>query len=796
MKVPLSWLTEYVTLPYSTDEIAKTLVLAGIEVDAIEFTGGSFSGVVTGEVIESSPHPNADRLTVAKVSDGNEIFQVVCGASNCRPGIKVAFAKIGACLQDEKGSFKIKKGKLRDVESFGMLCSASELGMGASSEGILELPKDTPLGIDVSSLYGDTIFSLSLTPNLGHCMSVYGIARELAAFFQIPLKPILVDRVTETGKPGIEPFVEDKNLCPYYRSKEVRSVVVGPSSDALKEKIELSGLRSINNVVDIANYVMLATGQPLHFFDLNEIKGSSIFISPCDKDSSVVTLDGSAKTIPQGTTVIRDEEKILAVGGIIGCLQGSVTEKTTDILIEAAVFDPASIRRASKALSLKTDASARFERGVDPGALATALELAAKLLVKEAKASSVSVDFTGAMPPVPVKKIVCRTKKVRDLLGVSLSTGEISELLAQLQIVTESEQEGSITLLVPSYRNDIKEEIDLVEEVARLYGFNNLPKSRGRHISSILPDEPVFLCENKARNLLLQEGLQEMLTCDLISPSSAEVAGEREDPGIELITVLQSKSADYSVMRPSLLPGLLTALKHNLDRQNKTVAGFEVGRIHFKQDGNFTERPSIAVILSGLSTPYHHDPKPREVDFFDLKGIVENLLESFSLPKVEFEVSHLKTFQSGRQAKVFSKKTFLGVIGEIHPFTLQKLDISGRVYCAELDLQMIESLKSNAISVKPLPLYPSSERDWTISVSKETKVGDILSDIRRSAPALLENVFLIGVFENEKIGTDRKNVTFRFSYRDTEKTIDSATVETIHTNLLQKVAQKLGNCIL
>ncbi|MBS0627003.1 MAG: phenylalanine--tRNA ligase subunit beta, partial [Verrucomicrobia bacterium] len=338
--------------------------------------------------------------------------------------------------------------------------------------------------------------------------------------------------------------------------------------------------------------------------------------------------------------------------------------------------------------------------------------------------------------------------------------------------------------------------IDIIEEVARLYGYDNLPKARALHTSSLLSDAPIFLMENKARAHLLEEGLQEFLTCDLISPALAELTHENQDRHIETLFALQAKSSDYSALRTSLLPGLLQATKYNLDHQNQNIFSFEVGRIHCKEHGSVLEQSSVGIVLSGVNIPYHPDPKPREIDFFDLKGIVENFLHSFNLSDLIFEVSHLHNFQVGRQAKIKANDVVLGVLGEVNPLTLQKLDISQRVYFAELNLETIHSLYKGKISVKELPLYPASERDWTLCLHKATPIGEVLHHIKSVASPLLEKVFLLSVFESDKIGPDRKNVTWRFIYRDNQKTIGSEIVETIHAEILQKVAQKLGNCIL
>jgi len=797
MKFPLSWLQEYICLSHSPEKIAETLTGAGLEVDGMEFTGSSFEGVVVAEVLEANPHPNADRLRVAKVFDGTETLQIVCGAPNCRAGIKVALAKIGAVLQDEKGPWKIKKGKLRDVESFGMLCSASELGLASESDsGILELDPSLALGTDVSSLYADVLFSLSITPNLGHCLGLYGIARELSALLQVPLKPLCHIPSKQEKETPTNIAIKDPSLCPHYSCKKATNVQVGPSPDWLKYRLEQAGIRSINNVVDISNYVMLATGQPLHFFDLDALQGSTLFIHPLKETTKTITLDGIERDLPEETLVIADEKTIVSIAGIMGCAQAHVTELTKNILIEAAAFDAKSIRKTSKKLQLKTDASYRFERGVDPAGLSIALEMASSLLQKVANATiSYNPVFISAHP-IKQKKITCHKKKVQNLLGICLSTSEISSLLSRLEIQTLSCNDESLDLVIPSYRNDIHQEVDIIEEIVKLYGFNNLPKSAAKHTTSILQDDPMFSLEKKIRKLLLEEGLQEFLTCDLISPSLADLLGRKEEIQQHCIPVLHAKSQDYSILRPSLLPGLLQVVKYNVDHQNNSIFGFEVGRVHFTEKENFVEHSSIGVILSGNKDPYHYNPKPREIDFFDLKGILENLFEHLKITKVLFEISHFPYFQTGKQAVIKIEGKTIGMLGEIHPTTLKTIDISQRAYFAEINIAMLAPFIRKKITVEELSLFPSSERDWTVTLLKQTPAQEVLSCIQSLAPPLLDKVFLLDVFESEKIGLDRKNITWRFIYKDKEKTIDAPTVERVHTTLLQKVAQKLENCIL
>ncbi|MCX6987636.1 MAG: phenylalanine--tRNA ligase subunit beta [Chlamydiae bacterium] len=800
MKVTLSWLKEYLPLNISSEKIAEVLTLAGIEVEGIETIGSNFSGVVTAKVISTTAHPNADKLCVAVVFDGTEELQIVCGAKNCRPGLITALAKIGAKLPpDENGKpFTIKKGKLRDVESFGMLCGADELGLTKQGDGIVELDAHLPLGVDLSTLYGDVIFDLSLTPNLGHCLSVRGIARELSALLMIPLKDHPV-HIQEKG-PDIHKLlkvqVEDKDLCHRYTARVLQKVTVGPSPEWLQRRLLLSGVRSINNIVDISNYVMLQIGQPLHIFDYDQIKDHELMVTTRSQSDHLRTLDDLERKIPKNTLLISDTQQPLAFAGIMGGFTSAVTERTKTIVVESAAFSAQSIRKSCKDLGLKTDASQRFERGVDSCALKEALDLACSLLHTWSGAEIASGLIDHNYHPHIPKKITCRIDKVQRTLGLDISLREVVSILERLEIRVAKEHINSLEVIVPSYRNDLQEEIDLIEEIIRLYGYNKIPKNPPLHVSSLLNHAPMFSLENKVRDLLMAEGLQELITCDLISPSLAELTKEPSQKHIEQLSVLHSKSLDYSVMRSTLLSGLLQSVQHNMCQKTSDLMGFEIGRIHLKQDEKIHERSCAGVILTGQSTPHHHEPKNRDLDFYDLKGIIENLYSFFKIDNLSFEVSHLHNFQPGRQARIIHKGETLGVIGEVHPNTLGKIDIKQRIFYAELNLHQILHLQPRTIQVQPLPQFPGSERDWTLTVKKETSLADILGKIEEEQPTILTKVFMLDLFESEKLGSDRKNITLRFCYRDKEKTLSYEMVEEEHAKVTQKVAKKLQHCLL
>ncbi len=794
MKVPLSLLKEYLNFTQSPQELAEVLTLAGIEVEGIEAAPLTFSGVVVGVVLETSKHPTADRLVVAKVTDGKEEFQVVCGAANCRAGLKTAFAKIGATLTDEAGKhFKIKKGKLRDVESFGMLCAADELGLG-TGEGIMELSEEFELGADLAGYYSDIILDVSLTPNLGHCMSILGLARDLSAHLAIPLSKIEFS-LSDEGEP-IENLIEvqliDKKQCPRYACRSVMGVQVGPSPDWLKKKVEACGVRSINNVVDVGNLVMLELGQPLHMFDYDRIDGKKIIVTAQTDYKEMETLDEVNRPIPPESLLICDASKPLAFAGVMGGKSSAVTENTVNILIEAAYFSPQSIRKTAKLIGLRSDSSQRFEKGIDPNNVVPALNYAAYLLQKVAGGKVARGVVDHKAHEFHEKRINCRTERVNNLIGVQLSTNEIAGLLGRLGIRSIEEKLHEVLVSVPTYRNDISIEVDLIEEVARVFGYNNIPKPIPVHVTSTILNAPLYELEKNVRGRLIAEGLQELMTCDLISPSQAEMALENAMNKDALINVMHSHSVDQSVLRATLLPGLLQTVKYNFDHGSPNIAGFEVGRVHFKENDHYFEPSTAGIILSGKKAPYHWDPKPEEFDFFDLKGIIENLISGLQIEGIEFEISHLHNFHPGRQAKIKKGDAILGVMGEVHPAHVAKIDVPGRIFFAEINLNELAPLLPKQWKVADLAQFPGSERDWTVTLPDDQPIETILRAVRAVPSRLLEKVVLLDLYKSEQIGKDKKNATFRFFYRDMEKTIALETVEKEHARITAAAAVKLG----
>ena len=797
MKIPLSWLSEYIDIALPTAQISKILTSLGLEVDAVEAIVPSFSKVVVGKVTGIAKHPNAEKLCVATVTDGIEFYQVVCGAPNCRMGLKTAFAMVGAALKDEQGKiFKIKPVKLRGVESFGMLCSGKELGLSQDTDGIMEFSDQMKEGRDVADLYAETVFDISLTPNLGHCMHILGIARELSAATHLPVKYPSI-HLRESNEKPLSDFlsvsVENKIKCPRYACRLVRNVKIGPSPDWLKKKLESCGIRAINNVVDVTNYVLMEMGQPLHAFDYDRLEGHSIVVK-CPKDEETfITLDGKERVITSEDLLICDNKKAIAIAGIMGGGNSEVSTETRNILIESAYFQPSSIRRTSKRLGLQTDASKRFERGIDPNGILKALDRAAMLMQEICGGEIVAGAIDIQDKPFLEKIISCRLSRLNGLLGTKLGVTEVEYIFTRLGFQARFEGNDIFYVKIPTYRGDLHEEIDLIEEVARIHGYDNIPRIAPRYQGSLQPHAPIFLFERKVRSRLLAEGLQDFLTCDLIGPSLMNMVKDNMMPLKSMVEVLNPTSIEQSLLRTSLLPGLLQVVKYNADHECESISGFEIGRIHFKEENQYKEQPMAAIILTGKKDPYHYDPKPREVDFFDLKGILENLFSELKIENIHFTQNDLKLFHPGRQSSIYVNAVEIGAMGEIHPAIQRRLDVAKPILYAEINLQELFNLQKRDQKMKDLPIYPSSERDWTITLDENIPIEKVQRSLSLISSSILEKVYLLDLFRSERIGQGKKNATFHFVYRDKEKTVETEVVDKEHEKIINEALKLLQN---
>lgn len=790
MKIPLSLLKSYVPLNTPVETICNTLTLLGIEVDSVTNLHPPFSKVIVGQVRSVSPHPTSEKLQIAQVHNGKDLFQVVCGAANCREGIKTAFAPVGSMLLNSDGSFKtLEKATIRGVESFGMLCSASELNLWKDSEGILELPLDLESGVDLSSILWDPILELSFTPNLGHAMSAKGIARELAAALKLPFltKNFEIKENPQSEiKNKIAVVVENPEQTPIYMGRLIENVEVKPSPFWLQKALLSSGQKPINNVVDVTNYILLKTGHPLHAFDYDKIAQKKLTVQMSKQEHPWLGLDGIERTIPQNSLIISDAEKTVCIAGVLGSDNSATTTSTKNIFLEAASFDAITVRKTAKITGIRTQSAIRFEKGVDPNSVELALDEAAQIIAEITNGQIAQGRLKICSQNFHPKKISLRVARANAILGTKISQTEIVEILNSLEFSTQTLENGVIEVFVPTYRFDIHQEIDLIEEVVRLYGYNNLEKKITKTVISPISHDENYLFEKKIRTSCVRLGLQEVLTSDLISPKMLDQCLEFiTAKGIKPLKTLHAKTEEYSILRPSMLPGLLQVAKTNVDLKNHTFHAFEIGRIHFLQNQTCLEVPMLGVLLSGKDRPSLFGQKSQEVDFYTLKGILENLSLALGIERLEFKTASHISFHPGRQAELMIDNHQIGSFGEIHPELLQSVDIKQRVLYAEINLLELMKHAKKTFVFKAIPNLPSSERDWTYTIDSKVNISEIYSQIEALRPKILEKFELIDLYAKE--GSDTKNVTFRFTYRDLYKTVSAEEVDQEHLRLIDKI---------
>jgi phenylalanyl-tRNA synthetase beta chain len=669
--------------------------------------------------------------------------------------------------------------------------SPEEIGQILTSAGI---EVDSIESIVDEALNTDVIFEVSLTPNLGHCASLIGIARELSAATQKPVRyPKIQFEESEwsTTSSAIRVTVEDSKACPRYTCRVIKDLLIGPSPAWLQRRLIASGLRPINNIVDVTQYVVLERGLPLHAFDYEKIEGQQIIVRSARAEESLTTLDDRKRELNKEDLLICDGSGPICLAGIMGGKNSEVSETTTHVLLEAAYFNPSVIRKTNKRLGLSTDASKRFERGCDPNEPITSLNRAAMLLEELAGGKPCQGYLDVAVKSFPDKEISCRFNRLQELLGIPFGVSEVEEIFHRLDFSVKWDGDNLFLLKIPTYRSDISSEVDLIEEVARVYGYNNIRKKQTAYEVSLLGHTPLFLYERGVRNQLIAEGLQEFLTCDLIGPTLLATVKELPFPADSTIKVLNPTSIEQSILRTSLLPGILQVIKHNIDHQTVDIHGFEVGRIHFKTKEEYKEQSNVAIFLTGQREPSHWDYKGKEVDFYDLKGIVENLLKGLNVSSVDYKVSSLTIFHTGRQAAIYVGALEIGSLGEIHPAILRRMDIGQRVLFAELNLQDLMRVGLSEQKMKEFSKYPGSERDWTLSIPEKISFEEIRSYVSSVPSSLLENLTLLDIYRNEALGQGIKNITLRFMYRDQEKTIEQEAVDSEHARITTTVFRML-----
>jgi phenylalanyl-tRNA synthetase beta chain len=815
MQVTLHWLRQYVDFHGAPDELAERLTMLGLEVENVISLPGEFEGIVVAQVLTREPHPNADKLSVCRVHDGRAERQIVCGAHNFQPGDKVPLILPGATLATKPGEkpFTVKVGKIRGVESHGMMCSGRELGLSDDHEGLLILPPAAvvgqPFAAHLGRASGDVVYDLEITPNRPDLNSVIGIAREIAAVTGQPLRLPTID-LPATATPAAADLVavrlDDPDLCPRYTARVIRGVRIGPSPDWLRVSLEKVGLRSINNVVDITNFVMLETGQPLHAFDYHLVSPNSdgkptIVVRRAQPDETFVTLDGQTHRLTGDMLLIADEQKGIALAGVMGGQNSEINERTVDVLLESACFQPASIRRTAKSLGLRTDASYRFERGADIGITEWASRRCAQLILQTA-GGTLADGLVDAYPqPQSPRQITLRHHKVNDLLGIRLPPEEIEYHLGQLGLkpisrkprpVDAAPVSEPVTFEIPTFRVDLKRETDLIEEVARLHGVDKIPATPPRGAIGSNPFDAVYDQFAIVRRLLSGLGLDEAQGQTLIADAAARLVTPQP------VALHNPLSSDMNVLRPSLLPGLLDALRHNLNRKVDSVALFELGRVFTRPEPpghTIRESVRLAIALTGPRSPGFWGGADRDAksDLYDLKGILEAFLEQIGLRAVTFtrrdEGSPL-FLESATLA--LGGKVILGEFGSMAPALARRYDLRDPVLLAELDLDQILARRSATRQFKSLPPYPSVRRDLAIVVAEPIAHETILHTVRKARPANLEQVELFDVFRGQHVAAGYKSMAYAFTYRHPGRTLTDAEVNSTHEALVAHLTQSLG----
>ncbi|CAG36152.1 phenylalanine--tRNA ligase subunit beta [Desulfotalea psychrophila] len=810
MKFTLNWLQKYVdTTGLTPTEIADKLTMLGLEVDSVAPIFEELAALKTGLVISCEKHPDADKLSLCQVQVGDDTHQIVCGAPNVREGLAVTVALPGAVLP---GNFKIKKSKVRGIASAGMLCSERELGIGEDHDGIMELPEGMAHGqrfIDAMEL-SDTFIEVDLTPNRPDCASVIGTAREIAGKIGRPLQIPVKDRQIEAESRDFSVEVESSELCPRYTAKLIKNVTVGKSPWWLRKLLVSVGMRPINNIVDITNFVMLEYGQPLHAFDFKKVAGNKIVVRlPRENETEITTLDGTKREISAEMLLICDADKPIAVAGVMGGANSEIDAESTDILLESACFNPVSVRKTARNLKLPSEASYRFERGVDPGGVVNALDRAAELIAEIAGGAlcSEGIDNYDGKKAVEVQRFsISRTSS---LIGVEFSGEELTAMLTSIEMVVEKDPENEDILLVtaPTFRIDIEREADLVEEIARIYGYDNVPTATPLVALSYPEQDDDRLKRYPLALKLTRIGFNEAINYSFVTAQHADMLQlSEQDYRRKVVTLLNPLSEEQAVMRACLLPSLLENVKRNISFQKTAVKLFEIGKIFLAQgeDVQPIERQCITGVLSGnkfgeSSSLYF---KSANVDIFDAKGTVEFILSEMGLTdlanneKIEFTVppeGAREPFSTQDYAlTIHLGPNVLGTIGKVEEEVLKSFGIKHEVYYFDLNFDALCALSPQTKAFSSLPVYPAVKRDIALVVPASISAGELLATVRSSRDKLMEYAEIFDVFEGGKIQKGYKSVAVSITYRSQTKTLTEKNVEKSHSKIVSLLTDRFG----
>ncbi|WP_302964549.1 phenylalanine--tRNA ligase subunit beta [uncultured Adlercreutzia sp.] len=811
MKVSLKWLSEYTDVPSDLKAFCDRLDLTGTGVEGVEKTGEAFEGVVVGRVLTCEPHPDSDHMHVVTVDTGaGEPVQIVCGAPNIAADILVPVATVGAVLP---GDFKIKKSKLRGVVSCGMCCSQRELGLGSDHSGIWILPEGTPVGTPMAEVIGsgDTVLDLEITPNRPDCLSVVGMAREVGAMYQQPVTYPLVADVAKLAAvtagadvaETVAVTVAETDRCPRYTARVIDNVKVGPSPDWLAERVSAAGGRPINNVVDVTNYILYLYGQPLHAFDLDTLADAEghvqVVVRAAEEGEELVTLDGEKRTLTEDMTVIATPKRAVALAGVMGGLDTEVTEATTTVLLESADFCNGRTSRTSRNLGLISEASMRYERGVDEN-LCELVSQAAAALLAEVSGGTVRpgvVDVYGreAAP----RPLAFRIPRFKAMMGADIPADFIEDILVRLGCAVEATDDADVlSVLAPTFRPDLEREIDLYEEVLRLWGMDRIPPTLPGGRERVGVRTPEQQVARRVNDVLRAAGLNETMTYSFAEPGDVERLRLPAD-GLGLaVELLNPLNTDMSVMRQSILPGLLRSVAYNQARGVKNIQLYEIGTVFTAHEGKkrAKEKKKLVGVLAGAMADTAWNAPAVPFDFFDGKGVLESIARELALPKVRFRAlsaDEAPQLQPGRAAEMLSNGAVIGWVGEVHPLVCDAFDAAAPVVAFELDMTALMRASRPARDYVDVPTFPAVAVDQAFVVAEDVPHEKLVQVMTSAGGKLLESVALFDVYrDEERVGAGKKSMAYSLTYRAADRTLTSEEVERAHAKLVDKVQKATG----
>jgi phenylalanyl-tRNA synthetase beta chain len=790
MKIALSWLNDFIRQSVSARELADRLTMAGLEVESIEIPGGGFQGIRIGKIIGLEKVSRSEKLSLCRVDVGDDVLSIVCGAPNVREGMTVAVAVVGALLP---GGIRIEKATVRGIDSFGMLCSARELGISGDHTGIMELdgtayrPGDpyTDTGAEA-----DAVLDINVTPNRPDCLSVLGIAREVGVLFGTALQrpSVPTPNISPAAQTRVEIRIESPEACPRYSARLIRDVVIGPSPEWMRKRLAAVGLNGINNVVDVTNYVMLESGQPLHAFDYDSLEGGGIVVRKAGDTGDFVTLDGQKRALTAEDLLICDLKKPVALAGVMGGLNSEVSGRTRHILLESAYFDPMGIRKTARRLGMASEACQRFERGVDPNGTVAALNRAVALIIETAGGSEASRIIDVYPQPVSERKLTLRPDRLDRVLGLAVPEPDVLRILTGLGL--EVSGNGPYRITVPTFRHDLRSEIDLIEEIVRHFGYDRIePKMAGIQPVSVAPNpEQDFI--DRVRGVLSGLGFMEAWNNSLVPLNHTRLFFEQDDP----VAVRNPLSPETAFLRTALLPGLLENVRWNHNRSAFDLRLFEIGNV---QRSTQAALPDERLRLAGVITEsaglkgYWKSKSPR-ADFYSVKGVLESLFERLHIPDVEFDSRGERGWTAATSTVMRSGRETLGSMGEIDPSALVPFGIDEKVFAFELSMNAAFVCSCKTPIYRPIPKFPSIRRDLAVVVDENVRVGDIQATIRENSRPLLQSSELFDVYQGQQIPAGRKSLAFSLLFFSPERTLKEEEIDPVLAGIVLSLEKTHG----